>query len=160
MLVVLGIIAVLMSMLFVVLNKAQTSANKIHCMGNLRQITMALHLYAGDNRGKLPDPAICDLPWEATLKSYLPTMKIFLCRADAELGPTNGSSYDWRDTGDPNSTLAGRKITEAQWNVIVTFEALPGWHQKSRMNVSRLDGSCEEMDDQKAIKEIQLPIHK
>ncbi len=158
-LVVLGIIAVLIGMLLVVLNKAQNSANKIHCTGNLRQITLAMHLYAGENRGMFPDPALSDLPWEATLARFLPSMKVFLCRSDSELGPTNGSSYDWRDTGDPNSTLAGKKITGAQWNVILTFEALPGWHQKNRMNVSRIDGSCEEMDDQKAIKEIQLPIH-
>jgi len=55
-LIVLGIIGVLIGMLLVVLNRAQNSANKIHCMSNLRQLTLALHLYAGDNRGRFPDP--------------------------------------------------------------------------------------------------------
>lgn len=156
----LGIIALLIGMMLVVLNKAQKSANKIHCMANLRQLTMALHLYAGENRGRFPDPALSDLSWEATLQRFLPDPAIFRCRSDSELGPTNGSSYDWRDTGDPTSTLAGKTMTEAQWNVIVTYEALPGWHQMKKMNVSRIDGSCEELDDQVALKEIQSSIHK
>jgi prepilin-type N-terminal cleavage/methylation domain-containing protein len=53
-LVVIGIVALLMGLLVPVLASARASARKIACLANLRQIGVALHSYADDNRGNIP----------------------------------------------------------------------------------------------------------
>jgi prepilin-type processing-associated H-X9-DG protein/prepilin-type N-terminal cleavage/methylation domain-containing protein len=52
-LVVIGIIAVLISLLLPALNKARTQAMSINCQSNLRQIYAAMVMYANDNQGAL-----------------------------------------------------------------------------------------------------------
>ena len=55
-LVVIGIIALLISMLLPALNKARVQAQRAQCGSNLRQQGQAYHMYANDNKGKYPDP--------------------------------------------------------------------------------------------------------
>jgi prepilin-type N-terminal cleavage/methylation domain-containing protein/prepilin-type processing-associated H-X9-DG protein len=50
-LVVIAIIAILAAMLLPVLNRAKNSAKLTACRNNLRQISLAISLYASDNRG-------------------------------------------------------------------------------------------------------------
>ncbi len=56
-LVVIGIIALLISILLPALNKARRSAATLQCGSNMRQIAMALLNYINDNKGKFP-PAL------------------------------------------------------------------------------------------------------
>jgi prepilin-type N-terminal cleavage/methylation domain-containing protein/prepilin-type processing-associated H-X9-DG protein len=53
-LVVIGIIALLISILLPSLNKARETANKVKCANNLKQIGIAIQLYANDNKGAYP----------------------------------------------------------------------------------------------------------
>jgi len=53
-LVVIGIIALLISILLPSLNRARETANKIKCASNLRQVGQAILLYANDNKGAYP----------------------------------------------------------------------------------------------------------
>jgi prepilin-type N-terminal cleavage/methylation domain-containing protein/prepilin-type processing-associated H-X9-DG protein len=53
-LVVIGIIALLISMLLPALNRAREQANLIECQSNLRQMGQLCVIYEGDNQGYLP----------------------------------------------------------------------------------------------------------
>jgi prepilin-type N-terminal cleavage/methylation domain-containing protein/prepilin-type processing-associated H-X9-DG protein len=53
-LVVIGIIALLISILLPSLNKARETANRVKCASNLKQIGQGLLLYANENRGAYP----------------------------------------------------------------------------------------------------------
>jgi prepilin-type N-terminal cleavage/methylation domain-containing protein/prepilin-type processing-associated H-X9-DG protein len=53
-LVVIGIIALLISILLPSLNKARETANRVKCAANLKQIGNGLMLYSNENRGMFP----------------------------------------------------------------------------------------------------------
>jgi prepilin-type processing-associated H-X9-DG protein/prepilin-type N-terminal cleavage/methylation domain-containing protein len=60
-LVVIAVIVVLVAVLLPVLAGAQQRAREVQCQSNLRQVAMALHNYAADNKGKFP-PNINPMP--------------------------------------------------------------------------------------------------
>ena len=81
-LVVIGIIALLISILLPVLSKAQQQARKTSCLSNIRQMGMAFNMYTHDHRGKSfyyrnDNP---DRFWMNVLKKYQNNnIKIRLC---------------------------------------------------------------------------------
>jgi prepilin-type N-terminal cleavage/methylation domain-containing protein len=69
MIVVIGIIAMLISILLPTLAKARQQANKVACMANLNQIGTLMMIYANDNKGYLFPP---NLGWPAQNKTPTP----------------------------------------------------------------------------------------
>ena len=57
-LVVIGIIALLISILLPSLNRARESARRVQCLSNIRQISMAFFMYTGENKGYFPAAAV------------------------------------------------------------------------------------------------------
>lgn len=76
-LVVIGIIALLISMLLPALNRARESANAVACASNMRQYGMAVYQYSMDNNGYFPlfsDNLTTNVPethWWNSLAGYL-----------------------------------------------------------------------------------------
>jgi prepilin-type N-terminal cleavage/methylation domain-containing protein/prepilin-type processing-associated H-X9-DG protein len=54
-LVVIGIVALLIALLFPVLSKAREAANRTKCLSNLRTIGQAMFVYANNNHDRLPN---------------------------------------------------------------------------------------------------------
>lgn len=86
-LVVIGIIAVLAALLLPALQKARESANQADCTSQMRQIGLAMIMYAGDYKNNLPvndevkdshnTPGLYYLGY----MGYLKTTKVLICRS-------------------------------------------------------------------------------
>ena len=104
-LVVIAIIAILAALLLPALSRAKASAQRTDCISNLRQISLGVHLYAGDNGDTLPAaPGVTattyatnhfSIFYKRLVKSYVglhaassPQDKLFACPAD-------NFYYDW-----------------------------------------------------------------
>jgi prepilin-type N-terminal cleavage/methylation domain-containing protein len=76
-LIVVAIIAVLIALLFPALNRARHMAMRVQCAGNLKQLAVAVHLYAGDYRGMMISANTkCSghnsfLGWMAAIEPYI-----------------------------------------------------------------------------------------
>jgi prepilin-type N-terminal cleavage/methylation domain-containing protein/prepilin-type processing-associated H-X9-DG protein len=153
-LVVIGIIALLLAFTFIIALRFKSSAGDVNCLSNLMQIRSALAAYAADHGGRLPELGVGDPAWETLLQARMPGAS-FQCPADKEVFPVFGSSYDWRDTGDPATTLAGKLLSEARLGAVLAFDTFPGWHQKSMMNAVFVDGSARPMAEQECLGDLQ-----
>jgi prepilin-type N-terminal cleavage/methylation domain-containing protein/prepilin-type processing-associated H-X9-DG protein len=75
-LVVVGVIALLISMLLPALNKARVAAQRLQCASNMRQIGLYMHYYMGDNNQFLPwaywraTSTSQEFTWETLLRRY------------------------------------------------------------------------------------------
>jgi len=109
-LVVIGIIALLISILIPALTRARDQANRAKCMANLRSLTSAWMMYANDNKGRLaraetyqPAPGSKDpggWVWDGpgnepikngTLYRYLNLLEVYQCPAESVLDRTTGA---------------------------------------------------------------------
>lgn len=156
-LVVVGIIAVVVGLIVPILSHARDSSRRVTCLSNLRQLGLAFGQYNHDE-GRLPYPAFDEIPWERSLARYVP-LNTFLCPSDAELGPATGSSYDWRDTGVPETTLAGKSLRDAvRSDTVLAFEALPGWHGKGQIGAVFVDLSSRMVSQDDGLADLDRAI--
>jgi hypothetical protein len=154
----LGVIGILVALLLPLIGKSRASAQSVYCLSQLRQLATGLFHYAADNDRRLPDPFARQTSWEQLLRPYVQS-DAFRCPGDSELFPMIGSSYDWRDTGTPETTLAGKRLNDSmRHDCVLAFEALPAWHARGRMNAALLNGGAVQMDQELCMADLQAPI--
>jgi len=81
-LVVIGIIGILAAMLMPSLARAKAKAHQIKCVSNLRQLGLALNMYAADHDGEYPARRQPTNAWPHKLKPYFLDWQIITCPSD------------------------------------------------------------------------------
>ncbi len=103
MLVVIGIIALLISILLPALGKARDAANKAACLSNEKQVVAAILMYVGDNKGYLPGPAV-PFVFDPYTTNPLPGAPVINGVAISQLSVWNSTStyYEYRELSSIN----------------------------------------------------------
>jgi prepilin-type N-terminal cleavage/methylation domain-containing protein len=101
-LVVIGLIAVLTSLLLPAMGKARAAANATACLSNLRQLGAGWTMYLVENRGRLPDyvwsvPTAPDIGWN---ESWLGILDSHRVRGDALLCPAAVEPFSYPQTNN------------------------------------------------------------
>ena len=83
------------------------------------------------------------------------------CQSDGGLYDQVKSSYDWRDTGDPRTTLAGKTLLDIhRSSAVFVFDALPDWHGKGMINIAQADGSTRAVTYDDCQKDLETPLNQ
>ncbi|MBI1178869.1 prepilin-type N-terminal cleavage/methylation domain-containing protein [bacterium] len=150
-LVTIAIIGILAALLLPALSSAKQRAKSTQCISNLRQLGIAVRMYADENQGRLPH-ALAVPPAQTNAPAALPGIdqvllaqvkgvrEVFRCPADKDnLFDHDGSSYEW------NASLNGRMLIRIgedgrdQGNNFLLRDRM-GWHPKGRKNAVYADG--------------------
>jgi prepilin-type processing-associated H-X9-DG protein len=127
-LVVIAVIGILATLLLPVLSRVKERALTTRCLNNLKQLGLAMQMYADDHDGMLPaagpfirwestDP----VAWTRALLDYYGTTNLLLCPAFSRLNDENmfnyfmGSRAVWVTTRQLGSVMLGRIQFPAQY---------------------------------------------
>jgi prepilin-type N-terminal cleavage/methylation domain-containing protein/prepilin-type processing-associated H-X9-DG protein len=158
-LVVVSIIGVLAALLLPVLSRAKESGKATACLSSLHQIGIALQLYVGDNRNRLPlmsdiYPGVTNqyAGPETVLGGSLGNVNVLRCPSDKwpsdkaipwpQKGPTffeqTGSSYSW------NNLLNGQDAEQMSvYGMKFDPHAIPLMFDKEKFHLARGDAKAK-----------------
>lgn len=126
-LVVIGIIALLISILLPALTKARRQANTVKCSSNMKMIALAVISYIQDNKGKMPPDLIYSLGpgnpypdgffWAAELVHQRYITAPYLTYANnIAYAPQNGSVFQCPEGISPQDNITNGQMNSGQGN--------------------------------------------
>ncbi len=134
---VIAIIGILAAILIPVVGRVRESARTAQCVTHLRQIGLALHLYADDNEGFIPTATNVDNQpqWTGALDAYLPRRiegrgfrphEVFTCPSADYPGYTheeinNTYSYTGAGLGPSDNSASGAPVTSTRPRKVSTI---------------------------------------
>ena len=118
----------------------QQRMQTIQCVTNMKQLGLAVRVYAVDHNDQLPPTAT----WCDAIQTNVGSPKVFQCPSE----PGRRCAYAF------NAKLDGKKVSEIDPQTVVLFESDAGWngtgggdslkphkHSTSRVNVALADGA-------------------
>jgi len=142
-LVVIAVIAILAAMLLPVLNNATSSAKRVQCSNNVRQINLAIQMYADDHGDEFPyDTNALYYSYKLSISNYTAqSFSLFVCPSDPvfyTLALTFNSSYGFNGVARTNNDygMAGRLFstvhdpTKTDLNGEIAGGLGESWHTK------------------------------
>jgi prepilin-type processing-associated H-X9-DG protein len=137
-------IPIMAGMTLPALARAKQKAQSINCINNLKQLGLAVRVYAADHNDLLPPAAT----WCDAIQGGVGSSKVFQCPAE----PGNRCSYAF------NARLDGKKESEINPQTVLLFESDAGWngsggpevlkphkHSGRLVNVALADGSVHQV---------------
>lgn len=140
-LVVIGIISILISILMPALQRVRVQAYTVNCASNMRQLMLAFHMFAAENKGHLPGnwvdhnqpntshrgwmfnvgESYTQAPEAGTIFRYVNNKKVYLCPALGSDGQgdgiTSNGHFDYASFG----VFSGAKVTNIKAESRFTF---------------------------------------
>ena len=154
-LVVIAVIGILAAILLPALARSKAVAKRIHCVGNVRQLALATHLYADDYADRLPPNSVVDsndwiTSWDwILLNGYLGNRDVFQCVGNRFPNPPPpgvhqddlNHSYGWNryglnDDGKERSVKLGSVVSPSD---CVVLGDTAGWSSVFSFGNSRSD---------------------
>jgi prepilin-type N-terminal cleavage/methylation domain-containing protein/prepilin-type processing-associated H-X9-DG protein len=129
-LVVIGIIGLLAGLLMPALSGAKQKARQAKCLNHVRQLGLALTLYADDYEGQFPPRRRAPTNWVAQLRSYYLDKQVLKCPNDAWREERSYLINGWNDYFE--STLSPSD-----------FERFRQWRWPSGMKQSAIPNASE-----------------
>jgi prepilin-type N-terminal cleavage/methylation domain-containing protein/prepilin-type processing-associated H-X9-DG protein len=86
---VIAIIGILAAIIIPTVGRVRDTARTSQCVSNMRQVAMAMRMYADDNKGNLPMGNAPGGGWSVQLAPYLPTGNFAGARNPVLICPTN-----------------------------------------------------------------------
>ena len=134
-LVVIAIIAILAALLLPVLGRSKESGRATACLSNLRQLGLAVQMFAHDNENKLPvmyDAVLsggvvtnAEFTINVVLSNHLGNVRVLLCPSERQqLFEQTGSSYAWNNliNGQDADHLSVFAINFDPHNIPIAFD--------------------------------------
>jgi hypothetical protein len=132
------------AMMLPALAKAKERAQTINCVNNVKQLGLAVKMYAADNNDQFPPAS----KWCDAIQAYVQSPKPFQCPADSNLH----CAFAY------NRKLDGLKEGDIDPQTVLFFESSAGWnaaggrelfgahkHSRTRIVVGFADGSVQQL---------------
>ena len=113
-LMVIAVILILAGILIPVISRAQDRGRMSVCKNNLKQIGMAIHMYADDNKSLLPNSERLGI--SEVMISYVEEPEIFQCPSDS--GGDIGLYKDFSTSYEWNTLINGRLIDNTNFRIV------------------------------------------
>ncbi len=142
-LVVVAIIGILAALLMPALSSAKSKASSISCLNNLRQVGLALTLYASDHDGFYPPRREPTNAWPTTLYPYYKEPRILKCPTDRLSWMLPGTPVEFRISFQRSYVINGFNDWFESELTPTNYQTFLAWRWPAGMKESAISNPSE-----------------